>query len=413
MVESDHKPLEYIFKKPLHLAPLRLQKMLLALQRYDLIINYKLGKQMFIADALSRNYLNETNETLIKELEVNEVQLTAHLPISQKYLKFQQATAIDPEMKAVKEAVLQGWPKNKSNSPVSIRAYWACKDEISCVDGLLFKATKLIVPKTLRPRMLDIIHESHQGIVKCKQRARDLLFWPGMTSQIEDKVAKCQVCNTYQKSQTKEPMVLSQPPSRPWAKIGVDLFEHKGLHYLLSVDYYPKWIELAKLDNLSSTNTIKYLKSQFSRYGIPDQLVSDNGPQFISAEFEEFSKNYGFIHTTTSPHYPQANGQAERAVQTVKTLLNKAKDPYKAMMNYRNTPLEEVNLSPAQLMMGRRLKTSLPTTTPLLKPQAAEGVQNIFKKQKENQKKHYDKRSGKELPLLKPGDSVRMQQGKK
>ena len=82
-------------------------------------------------------------------------------------------------------------------------------------------------------------------------------------------------------------------------------------------------------------------------------------------------------------------------------------------MNYRNTPLEEVNLSPAQLMMGRRLKTSLPTTTPLLKPQAAEGVQNIFKKQKENQKKHYDKRSGKELPLLKPGDSVRMQQGKK
>jgi hypothetical protein len=208
-------------------------------------------------------------------------------------------------------------------------------------------------------------------------------------------------------------MITSKVPDRPWAKIGVDLFEHNKTHYLLSVDYHSKWIEIAKLDNQSSKNTITYLQSQFSRYCIPDQLVSDNGPQFISAEFAEFSKKYGFTHITSSPHYPQANGEAERAVQTVKGLLTKAKDPYKALMNYRNTPLEEINQSPAQLMMGRRLKTSLPTAAPLLKSRASDEVQRILKKQKEKQKQYYDKRTGKELPPLQPGETVQMKHGEK
>jgi transposase InsO family protein len=206
-------------------------------------------------------------------------------------------------------------------------------------------------------------------------------------------------------------MITSKIPDRPWAKIGVDLFEHNKTHYLLSVDYHSKWI--AKLDNQSSKNTITYLQSQFSRYGIPDQLVSDNGPQFISAEFAEFSKKYGFTHITSSPHYPQANGEAERAVQTLKGLLTKAKDPYKALMNYGNTPLEEINQSPAQLMMGRRLKTSLPTAAPLLKSRASDEVRRILKKQKEKQKQYYDKRTGKELPPLQPGETVQMKHGEK
>ena len=414
VVTTDHKPLEYIFNKPLYQTPLRLQKMLLTLQRYDLRIVYKPGKGLFIADALSRNYLDETNETLVPQLEVNEVHLTAHLPMSpEKYKEFQKATAEDPVLQAVKDAVHEGWPKTKAKTQAEIKPYWTCKDEISCVDGLLFKGNKVIVPKSLQPQMLDIIHESHQGIVKSKQRARDLLFWPGMASQIEDKVSKCQVCAQHQKAQAKEPMISSKIPDRPWAKIGVDLFEYNNTHYLLSVDYYSKWIEIAKLDNQSSKNTITYLQSQFSRYGIPDQLISDNGPQFISAEFAEFSHKYGFTHITSSPQYPQANGEAERAVQTVKHLLTKAKDPYKALMDYRNTPLEEINLSPAQLMMGRRLKTSLPTALPLLQSQVSDSVQRILTKQKEKQKQYYDKRTGQELPPLQPGETVQMKHGEK
>ena len=109
-------------------------------------------------------------------------------------------------------------------------------------------------------------------------------------------------------------MMTSKIPDRPWAKIGVDLFEHNKTHYLLSVDYHSKWIEIATLDNQSSKNpiTCTHFQSQFSRYGIPDQLVSDNGPKFISAEFE-FSKKYGFTHIKSSLPVIKRRGRESRA----------------------------------------------------------------------------------------------------
>ena len=150
-VETDHKPLQYILNKPLHEAPLRLQKMMLVLQRYDLKVKYVPGSELSVADALSRAYSEETNESLITDLEVNEVQLTAHLPISQeRYSEFQQATVADPTLKALSTVVRHGWPCHKQELPLAVREYWSCRDEISEVDGLLFKAQKLIVPQSKR-----------------------------------------------------------------------------------------------------------------------------------------------------------------------------------------------------------------------------------------------------------------------
>ena len=183
-----------------------------------------------------------------------------------------------------------------------------------------------------------------------------------------------------------------------WSTVGTDLFEYNGVHYLLCVDYYSKWIEVTKLDNLTSGNIICHLRSQFARYGIHDELISDNGPRYASSTFTDFSKSNGFVHTTSSPHFPQANGEAERAVQTIKNLLKKAQDPYKALLNYRNTPLDGINLSPAQLLMGRRLKSSLPTKVELLKPQRSQEIQQHFQKRKKREKFYYDQHSGKEFP---------------
>ena len=102
--------------------------------------------------------------------------------------------------------------------------------------------------------------------------------------------------------------------------------------------------------------------------------------------FENFCKNYGFVHTTSSPQYPQSNGEVERAVQTIESLLKKAQDPYKALLNYRNTPLEGIGLSPVQLLMGRRLKTCLPTNADLLKTHGAQEIKEQFQKRKEKEK---------------------------
>jgi hypothetical protein len=415
-VETDHKPLEAIFRKPLHQTPLRLQRMLLQLQRYSMEVIYKPGKEMYLPDTLSRAYLNEEKEDLLdEELEVSLLDLD--LPVSPEKLKeFQDATEQDTALQHLKTVVLHGWPDRKNQVHPDIREFWSYQNELTYMHQLLFRNLKLIVPKVLRGEMLKRIHQAHLGIVKCKQRAREILFWPGMGTEIEEMVSKCPTCNEYRNSNAKQPLIPHEIPDRPWAKIAVDLFEFKNTNYLLCVDYYSKYPEVSKLPSLKSSATITALKSIFARHGIPDEVVSDNGPQFASAEFNNFSKLWEFRHVTSSPEYPQSNGQIERTVQTVKKLLKKAdesgQDPYLSILEYRNSPLDSVMKSPAQLLMSRRLKTRLPTITPLLQPQVPSNAAKELRSRQRIQKKYYDVGS-RVLPPLHKGDVARMRrQGK-
>ena len=259
--------------------------------------------------------------------------------------------------------------------------------------------------------MLRQIHKSHLGIAKCRQRAREVLFWQGMSVEIEQMVTNCSVCADYAKKQPSEPLKPSVPPSLPWKKIGTDLFEFRGEHYLLSVCYRSKFLEVAKLESLRSGAVIEELKRQFGVHGIPAEVVSDNGSQFSSMEFQDFAKDYGFKHTTTSPHYPQANGEVERAVQTVKKLWRKNDDKHLALLDYRTTPLPDIEMSPAQLLMGRRLRNKLPMKESLLHPASNDQykVSRYLEKTKEIQKKYHDRHASKDLKELQPGTKVRMQ----
>lgn len=410
-VESDHKPLESIFRKPLLAAPMRLQRLLLAVQKYDLKIEYTPGKLMFVADALSRQYLNETEEELIPEADVNSITLNQHLPMTpDRYKEFQQETLCDSTLQHLLNTIVLGWPENKVSLPSCLLPYWTFRDEISHVDGLLFKGSKLIIPKSMQQKMVDIVHESHLGIVKCKSRARECMYWPGMAAQIEDKVSKCHICAEVQNSNPKEPLICVELPDRPWSKIASDIFVYQQNHYLLIVDYYSKWPEIMILKDLSSFQVINSLKSIFSKYGIPDELISDNGPQYASKEFRDFAKEYAFVHSTSSPLYPRSNGQAERMVQTAKRILKKNKDPYKALMDYRNTEIQGLGKSPAQMFLGRRLKTNLPATADLLRP--AENNQHAKLQARQMQyKEFHDRRGTRNLPDLHPGDNVMLQDG--
>ena len=146
----------------------------------------------------------------------------------------------------------------------------------------------------------------------------------------------------------------------------------------------------------------------FARHGIPEQLISDNGPQFSSTSFAKFAEDYGFTHILTSPRYPQANGEVERAVQTVKNLLKKTSDPYKALMAYRATTLES-GLSPAELLMGRKIRTRIPTSPSNLNPcwPYLEQFRENDTSLKDRQKRDFDRRhSAKSLPELHPGERV-------
>lgn len=173
--------------------------------------------------------------------------ITSQLPMSEKKLqKFRTATAEDPEMQLLKDIILKGWQNEKSAVPKDIQLYRTFRDEITYSAGLMFKAAKLIVPKQLRQEMLSKIHESHLGIVKCKERARDVLYWPHMSTNIEEMVSQCTVCNQNWNSNPREPLLAHPIPSRPWEKVGPDLFHFRGSEFLLCVDYFSKFPEITK-----------------------------------------------------------------------------------------------------------------------------------------------------------------------
>ena len=135
----------------------------------------------------------------------------------------------------------------------------------------------------------------HQGISKCRKRARSSVWWPGLSKQFETLINNCSKCNKFL-NQAVEPLIPSALPSLPWQKVATDLFKWKGATYLLVIDYFSKYIEISKLDGESSQEVIQRLKSLFARHGIPQQVMSDNGPQYSSFKFSKFAKAYQFVH---------------------------------------------------------------------------------------------------------------------
>ena len=189
----------------------------------------------------------------------------------------------------------------------------------------------------------------------------------------------------------------------------MDLFVWNNATYLLVVDYYSRYPEMSKLPGSTSSKTvIMHLKSIFARHGVPETVISDNGPQFASEDFKNFAAEYGFVHTTSSPRYPQSNGAIERCVQTIKARLTKSKDPYIGILEYRATPLFN-RYSPSQLLMGRQIRTTLPVHPSRLEPQWPDfdQVREKEREYKGQMKKNFDQRHRvKELSQLNQGDRV-------
>ncbi|MCY3930012.1 MAG: RNase H-like domain-containing protein, partial [Acidobacteria bacterium] len=369
--ETDHKPLiPLLSTKNLDELPPRVQRFRMRLMRYRFTISHVPGKSLVIADTLSRAPLSDmtlADHDFNAEVEayVNTVRQT--LPASEKQLmNIHHQQERDEICQQIVTYCNTSWP-NQTELPAPIRPYLSVASELTVVHGLLMRGTRIVIPVSMHMEILEKLHEGHQGITKTRERAKQSVWWPGLSSQIEEMVKNCPTCCKSQ-SQRAQPLIPSTLPSLPWQKVAMDIFEWKKASYLLLVDYYSRYIEIAKLSRPTSGEVIMHTKSIFARHGIPETVISDNGPQFSSKEFSQFADKYCFVHVTSSPYFPQSNGEAERAVQTIKQLLKKAEDPYVALLAYRNTPLH-LGYSPAQLLMCRRLRTSVPTIRSLREPE--------------------------------------------
>ena len=186
-------------------------------------------------------------------------------------------------------------------------------------------------------------------------RAKETVYWPGLNDQLENSILNCQLCLKYSKSKNKSmpPTSLGhEVPTVPWSKVATDIFHYESQLYLLIVDYTSRFPIVRRLKLMSAQNITEHFKSIFSEYGWPDTLVSDNGPCYTAEMFTNLMKEYAVNHITSSPHYPQSNGLAEKFIQIVKNLFHKVKeegvDSNKYLMIYRNTPLASTSKSPCR-----------------------------------------------------------------
>ncbi|KAI2646921.1 hypothetical protein H4Q32_027367 [Labeo rohita] len=319
-------------------------------------------------------------------------------------------TGMDGELQCVLRYIRNGWPEYLKSIPLNVSAYFKERGSLSETNGLVLRGRQIVIPESLRGDMLQRIHQGHQGLTKCRERYRGAVWWPGIASDVKRLVSSCKHCNIHKPSQNKEPLITTPLPDLPWQKLAADLCEFKSRHYLIVIDYFSRWLEILELPKTTSDTDIQKLKGIFTRFGIPEQLMTDNGPQFSAEQFRHFAAEYDFHHVTSSPHFPQANGMAERAVRTAKWIL-KQDDPHQALLSYRSTRTEPTKESPARLLMGREIRTTLPVLKESLQPMwpDLEKVKTNDVKAKQCYEKYYNRKySTKPLPPLSIGDRVRL-----
>lgn len=361
IVETDHKPLLTLMKKPLNSTPARLQRILLSLQKYQFTLIYKKGKDLVIADTLSRACLPGTADN---EFENNDqICVVAEPHVSDEVMqKIKTETEKDTELQYLKAVILNGWPKNNKSLNNFVRPYVRYKSELTIEDEIIYKGNSCVIPTKLRKMILEKVHYSHLGYNKCVKLAQESVFWPTIKNEIKQMIDRCAVCQKYAPTQKSEPLKSHEILPTPWAKIGCDLFELRGIHYLIVVDYYSKFIEVEKLRSTSSYSVINIFKPMFARFGVPNVVITDGGTQFTSREFQEFAKQWQFEHKVSSPTHSQSNGMAERHVQVAKNLIKKAiesnRDIHLALLQLRNTPIFGIN-SPFEILMSRAARNPL------------------------------------------------------
>lgn len=409
LVKTDHKPLVAICTKDFYKVSNRLQKLKLMLLKYDFTIEYLPGKHMYIADLLSRSFIRtkQKDESNIKFVHCVDLDI----PISTNSLEnLKKESESDPVLSTVRNFCMLGWPENlkKLEHDQELSAFFKIRNDLVVKNFLVFYNDKIIVPKTLRNAMLVKLHNiAHLGAEKCKARARKIFYWPGLSTDINNFIAKCKICQKFSRKPTKEKLVQHDRPNFPYYKVAADILTYGGCDYLVVVDYFSLWIDLVKLDSKTAEEIINKLKTIFSVHGIPIIFVSDNMP-FNSVEFRQFARKWDFDIITSSPKYPKSNGLAERSVGICKTILRKCSeadgDVDKALLEYRTTPLVGINLSPSELLNQRLLRTTLPVLGNLLlnKPEIDFEKMNAHR----NKAITYYDRQAVTRPSFKKGDSV-------
>lgn len=402
-IYTDHKPLLGLLN-PERATPLmassRMQRWALTLLAYEYELFYRPGEQNANADALSRLPLPDLPETTPIPGDIVHLLETINTsPVNAAKVKLW--TARDPVLSQVLQFVLYGWPFTIEEE--ALKPYFARREELSVHAGCLLWGSRVVIPPQGREEVLNVLHESHPGIVRMKSLARSYVWWPKMDARLEEKVKNCATCQSHQSKPPCSPLHPWEWPGRPWSRVHVDYAgPFMGKMFLLIIDAHSKWMDIHCVNSATSSMTIEKLRTTFASHGLPEIVVTDNGSNFMSSEFKSFLQKNGIRHITSAPYHPSSNGLVERAVRTFKQGMKKQSDGTvetklnRFLLSYRITPQSTTGESPAQLRWGRSLRSHLD----LLRPDVGLKVHAA----QSRQKKQHDQHS--RMRQVEVGDSV-------
>ncbi|XP_037944434.1 uncharacterized protein K02A2.6-like [Teleopsis dalmanni] len=374
---TDHKPLSQILQPNKSLPVLCISRMANYaefLSRFDFEVIYKNSKANANADYLSRASLQQINQ--LQQI------VATHSDECDEFDNFMICQINQLPVKAERIAIETRKDKHlgkiirllESGRCLKREGYKSPEASYVLSSGCLTFEHRVVIPPHYRQRLLENLHTSHLGMVKMKGIARSFIYWPGIDKDIENMANECDGCARQANKSVKCDSHYWEYPKGRWERIHIDYAgPFEGAILLVIVDAYSKWLEVKITKSTTAADTISLLDDVFAVLGVPLMVVSDNGTNFTSVELNDFLTTVGVkYHKYSASYHPATNGQAERSVQTIKNALkamgttskNLKKNLNEFLRQYKNTPHSTTGFSPAQLFLGRHLRTRLDLIRP-------------------------------------------------
>ena len=454
-IVTDHKPLIPILRD-YSLAEIenkRLQRLRMKIDHLSYKVEWIKGADNKEADALSRapssrataeDEIDEPHDELLAVVnnlvadpipEVNAVfgekydqfideNFDISEPNSDPILKqILEAGEKDPIYATVRSWIKSGFPDKKENNDAKLDPFIREQDNLRLEQGVILYVSpesvaarpRLFVPECLRKQFIDLLKLLHSHPNKMVARARRSLWWPFMNAELQREHRACKTCVENSPSNPKDNVLVHEPVAYPFQAIHVDFGNYAGSQWLFGADQFTGWPIAKRLGvNAPADHLVKALVQEFAKFGIPERIHSDGGPQFVSTTFKQFCQRCGIEEVPSSPYNPQSNGIAEQTVKEMKKLVHcltrsgriDEEEWSKAMLVYVNTPRRPLNKSPSELMFGRDLRDGVSVIQDLLRPEHKQAIERRVQAIKQHQAAA---RKADKLPELQPDQRVVIQ----